>query len=113
MMGWGLSLAFLAVTFLVFYFISMFKASLVATAEFDLAKNKTAPAGTTNSTLASIVAWSTFVGIILYNKFVMGKVLHHFTDLEHHDYKSDYAFSFGFKYALGMFFTTCLMTVTV
>ena len=49
----------------------------------------------------------------MFNKFILGLVLHHFTDLEGHDDKANYAFSFAFKYALGMFFTTSLMTICV
>ena len=57
----------------------MFKANLIAGAEFDAAGiNAT---NKNRATLATVVAWSTFIGIILYNKFVMGTVLHHFTDL--------------------------------
>ena len=111
--GWGLSILFLTLTLIVFYFINMFKANLIVSAEFDVVSNATTAATQTKAIMARVVAWATFIGIILYNKFVMGTVLHHLTDLEHHDDKSDYAFSFAFKYSLGMFFTTCLMTVTV
>ena len=81
LLGWGLSLGFLALTLVVFYFINMFKANLIVGTEFDLAKNPNSAVGQANTTLVRIIAWSTFIGIILYNKFVMGKVLHHFTDL--------------------------------
>ena len=81
LLGWGLSLGFLALTLVVFYFINMFKANLIVGTEFDLVKNPNSAVGQTNTTLVRIIAWSTFIGIILYNKFVMGKVLHHFTDL--------------------------------
>ena len=63
--------------------------------------------------IPGIIAWCTLIGIVLFNKFVMGPVLHYFTHLEHHDDKANEDFSFAFKYALGMFFTTCLMTITV
>jgi len=43
----------------------------------------------------------------------MGNVLHYFTHLEKHDNKAHEDFSFAFKYALGMFFTTALMTIMV
>lgn len=81
MMGWGLSLGFLFLTLIAFYFINMFKAELIVTSEFDLAKNSTSASGKANGTIATIVAWLTFIGIIVYNKLVMGKVLHHFTDM--------------------------------
>lgn len=53
------------------------------------------------------------MGIVFFNKFVMGNVLHIFTHLEKHDNKANEDFSFAFKYALGMFFTTALMTIMV
>jgi hypothetical protein len=43
----------------------------------------------------------------------MGKALHFFTDLEKHDDSSKFEASFAFKYAMGMFFTTALMTLAV
>ena len=111
--GWGLSVLFLTLTLIVFYFINMFKANLIVSAEFDVVSNATTAATQTKAIMARVVAWATFICIILYNKFVMGTVLHHLTDLEHHDDKSDYAFSFAFKYSLGMFFTTSMMTIVV
>lgn len=63
--------------------------------------------------IAAIIAWATLIGVVIFNKFIMGPVLHYFTHLEHHDDKANDDFSFAFKYALGMFFTTCLMTITV
>lgn len=43
----------------------------------------------------------------------MGNVLHHFTHIEKHATSDREQFSFAFKYALGMFFTTALMTLFV
>ena len=43
----------------------------------------------------------------------MGQVLHHLTDLEKHDNKAGYAYSFALKYACGMFFTTAFMTIVI
>jgi hypothetical protein len=43
----------------------------------------------------------------------MGTVLHHFTHIEMHATADTEQFSFAFKYALGMFFTTALMTLFV
>ena len=87
-LGWSLSLCFLALTLVVFYLLNMFKANYVAQSQFDLAKNAIA-SGRNKQTIAGIIAWSTFVGIILFNKFVMGQVLHYFTHLEHHDQRDD------------------------
>jgi hypothetical protein len=43
----------------------------------------------------------------------MGTILHHFTDFEMHATSDRFQLSFAFKYALGMFFTTALMTLFV
>jgi hypothetical protein len=43
----------------------------------------------------------------------MGHVLHYFTHLEKHATADNEQLSFAFKYALGMFFTTALMTLFV
>ena len=49
----------------------------------------------------------------MFNKFVMGKVLHKFVHMEKHAYTDQENHSFSLKYALGMFFTTALMTLAV
>jgi hypothetical protein len=51
--------------------------------------------------------------IIFFNKFILSFVLHLFTDIEKHRTGSEYEFSFGLKYTLGLFFTTALMTLLV
>jgi hypothetical protein len=43
----------------------------------------------------------------------MGSVLHFFAHLEKHESASSEEFSFAFKYTLGLFFTTALMTLAV
>jgi hypothetical protein len=43
----------------------------------------------------------------------MGPVLHYFTHLEKHESSDKVESSFALKYALGMFFTTALMTLAV
>jgi hypothetical protein len=43
----------------------------------------------------------------------MGKVLHIFVHMEKHAYTDSQGHSFAMKYALGMFFTTALMTLAV
>lgn len=57
--------------------------------------------------------YTALILVILFNKFVMGYVLHHFTHIEKHATSDNDQFSFAFKYALGMFFTTALMTLFV
>jgi hypothetical protein len=43
----------------------------------------------------------------------MGWILHIFTNMERHGNSFEEEFSFGFKYTLGLFFTTALMTLAV
>ena len=43
----------------------------------------------------------------------MGKILHHFVHKEKHAFIDKENHSFALKYALGMFFTTALMTLAV
>ena len=88
--GWGLTAVFLFLTFVAFFFINMFKASLIVSSSFDVVAGKTSAATQTHATLARVVAWGTFICIILFNKFVMGTVLHHLTDMENHDDRADY-----------------------
>ena len=52
-------------------------------------------------------------GVVLFNKFIMGKVLHKFVHMERHAYTDQEGHSFAMKYSLGMFFTTALMTLAV
>ena len=62
---------------------------------------------------ATIIVFIALILVILFNKFVMGIVLHYFTHLENHATADNEQLSFAFKYALGMFFTTALMTLFV
>ncbi len=77
--GWLLSLIFLFAVLFIFYFLSSYKANLLANAGTDPSKN----------TWAAITAWATLIGIVLFNKFIMGPVFHYFTHLEHHDDKTN------------------------
>ncbi len=73
----------------------------------------------TNLKAGSFKAFATFIvfvalfGVVLFNKFVMGNVLHKFVHFEHHAYTDKESHSFALKYAIGMFFTTALMTIAV
>ena len=51
--------------------------------------------------------------IVLLNKFLIVALFYKFTDVERNDTSSKYQFSFGFKYCLGLFFTTALMILFV
>jgi hypothetical protein len=55
----------------------------------------------------------TMLLIIIFNKFCISAILHYFTDIEMHRTGSEFEFSFGLKYTLGLFFTTALMTIFV
>ncbi len=102
----------LAIT-VVFYFLQLIKTNNLVAAIEAKEENPNSPEAATSKTIATIIAWVTLLGIVFFNKFVMGNVLHYFTHLEKHDDKAHEDFSFAFKYALGMFFTTALMTIAV
>lgn len=79
--GWALSLIFLFLIFIVFYFISHFKANLLKSEEHEESIDPNSAAAKSKMTSAAVIAWATFIGIIIFNKFVMGTVLHEFTHL--------------------------------
>lgn len=62
---------------------------------------------------ATVIVFFAIFGVLMFNKFVMGKVLHKFVHMEKHAYTDQENHSFSLKYALGMFFTTALMTLAV
>lgn len=64
-------------------------------------------------TKAIIISYCTMIGIVFFNKFIMGQVLHIFVHHEEHDSVANEQFSFAFKYTIGMFFTTALMTIAI
>lgn len=113
LIGWGLSLLFLVVITIVFYFLQLIKTNNLVEAIEEKEENPDSHEAVTRKVIATIIAWATLLGIVFFNKFVMGHVLHYFTHLEKHDNKAHEDFSFAFKYALGMFFTTALMTIAV
>lgn len=51
--------------------------------------------------------------VVVFDKTILVTLFHHFTDLEKHVTTAKLQFSFGLKYALGLFFTTALMTLAV
>ena len=99
MLGWALSVLFIAAVTVLFYFILKWKTHVVEERQ--------------SVTEATIIVFIALISVILFNKFVMGYVLHHFTHLEKHATADNEQLSFAFKYALGMFFTTALMTLFV
>ena len=64
-------------------------------------------------TTATAIIFCYLVGIIIFNKFVLSHIVHLFVDFEQHKTGENYQFSFMLKYALGLFFTTALMTLIV
>jgi len=62
---------------------------------------------------AIFIVYLSLFSVILFNKFVMGHVLHMIVHHEKHDNKTTAEFSFAIKYSFGMFFTTALMTLAV
>ena len=102
--GWLFSALFLLVVLAVFYFIQLWKSKLIHHDEAE---------GNKLGILIPILAYGIMLLIILFNKFVMGSVLHYFTHLEHHFNRAEEELSFAAKYAFGMFFTTAVMTIIV
>lgn len=51
--------------------------------------------------------------VVLFDKLILSTLFHKFTDLEKHSTTADLQFSFALKYAIGLFFTTALMTLAV
>lgn len=64
-------------------------------------------------TFATVLVFVAIFGVVLFNKFIMGKVLHKIVHHENHAFTDKENHSFALKYALGMFFTTALMTLAV
>jgi hypothetical protein len=79
--GWGLSLLFLAAITVVFYLLQLAKTNLLVSAIEEEEENPGSSTAGTHKTIATIIAWATLLGIVLFNKFVMGNVLHIFTHL--------------------------------
>lgn len=62
---------------------------------------------------AKSIVYLALSGVVLFNKFVMGNVIQKIVSMERHAYTDKENHSFALKYALGMFFTTALMTLAV
>ena len=103
----------MAAVTVVFYFIMLAKTNLFVHAMELEYHNPNDPAAKSKKTFATIIVFVAIFGVVLFNKFVMGKVLHYFVHLEKHAYTDQEGHSFAMKYSLGMFFTTALMTLAV
>ena len=107
LLGWALSILFLGSVTVIFYFLIRAKGQRL---DQDLHQD-----GYTDQEYEEAVA-IVFVSIILiqfFNKFLMKYVLHAICDLEKPETTSQLQFSYAFKYTLGMFFTTAVMTLAV
>jgi hypothetical protein len=51
--------------------------------------------------------------IVLFDKILVATLFYKFTELERHSTTSKFQFSFALKLALGLFFTTAIMTLAV
>lgn len=49
--------------------------------------------------------------IVLFDKIALSTLFYKFTEFEKHSTSANFQFSFSFKYSLGLFFTTALMTL--
>lgn len=67
LLGWALSIIFITLITVVFYFILRWK-TFVVEEEESLAR-------------ATIIVFAALILVILFNKFVMGNVLHYFTHI--------------------------------
>lgn len=85
--GWLLTIAFLAVVTVAFYFLLLAKTNNLLTAlkERDLGLEE---ASERHFTVAVALVYIALVLIVLFNKLLMGFVLHEFTHLEKHDNSS-------------------------
>ena len=79
--GWSLSLLFLFVITVIFYFIQLVKTNHLVEAIDEEEEHPDSPDAAAKKTIATIIAWVTLFSIVFFNKFVMGNVLHYFTHL--------------------------------
>ena len=79
--GWGLSLLFLLAVTGIFYLLQLAKTNYLVSAIDEEEENPSSSTAKTHKTIATIIAWATLLGIVFFNKFVMGNVLHVFTHM--------------------------------
>lgn len=76
-MGWGLTVIFLAITTVGFYFLLLLKTNNLLHAIEDHDNTK--------YTVAVFLVFLSLLLIVFFNKLVMGWALHHFAHMEKHD----------------------------
>jgi hypothetical protein len=103
--GWALATLFLGSITTVFFFLLSEKSILI--------EESFSEEGHGSYSAAVTMVYMALVGVIFFNKFVMGSILHRITDFERHPTTAQEEFHFALKYAVGMFFTTALMTLAV
>lgn len=104
--GWLMTSLFLLTITILFFFLLSEKSTLIEHS-FE-AKSDTA-----YYYEGTILVYVALVFVILFNKFIMGAILHRICDFERHPTTDLEEFHFAIKYSVGMFFTTALMTLAV
>jgi hypothetical protein len=97
-----MTILLLAVSTGIFYFILIQQAAAV---EHAYASN--------HDNLARFIAYSTFILVILLNKFVLTVIIQKICVFQKYSTKSKEQFSFTLKYSISTFFTTAIMTLLV
>lgn len=72
---------FLAIVTVAFYFIMLAKTNLFVSAIELEHHNPNDPSVKSKKTFATIIVFVALFGVILFNKFIMGKVLHKFVHM--------------------------------
>ncbi len=67
-------LLFLAAITVVFYLLQLAMTNLLVSAIEEEEENPGSLTAATHKTIATIIAWATLLGIVLFNKFLMGNV---------------------------------------
>jgi hypothetical protein len=111
--GWVLTVALIVVVTGIFYGILEAKGNAVDQELQEIATHPDSPEVESLQQKSLAVTLLTMLLIIFFNKFCISYILHVFTDIEMHRTGSEYEFSFGLKYTLGLFFTTAMMTIFV
>ena len=75
---------FLLLTTVVFYFLQLIKTNNLVAAIEEKEENPDSSSANTRKVIATIIAWATLLGIVFFNKFVMGPVLHKICNFERH-----------------------------
>ena len=108
---WLISIVFLAALTTGFYFVLRAKSLLLIEALDNFSTDPERFASQRNGAIALV--YIALFAVILFNKLVLSYILHYLTEKECHETASQEQLSFALKYALGLFFTTAVMTLAV